>query len=107
MDEAEEIKRKMLMQMQQELEEEQRRQAEAQIIEAQKRAILKHILTSDARARLERIRIAKPDEAANIENQLIQLYQMGRIREKIDDEKFKILLKHMLPKKRDIKIRRV
>jgi len=107
MDEVDEIKKRMLMQMQQEMEEEQRRQAEEQIIERQKRAILKHILTSEARARLERIRMAKPENAQTIENQLIGLYQMGRIKEKIDDERFKILLKHMLPKKRDIKIRRV
>jgi len=107
MDEAEEIKRRMLQQMQQEIEEQQRQQAEQQIMEAQKKALLRHILTSEARGRLERIRMAKPEDAEYVENQLIQLYQMGRIREKLDDEKFKILLKHLMPKKRDIKIRRV
>jgi len=107
MEDVEEIKKRMLMQMQQEIEEEQRRQAEEQIIQNQKKILLKHILTSEARGRLERIRMAKPEEAKYIEDQLIQLYQMGRIREKIDDERFKILLKHMMPKKKDIKIRRV
>ena len=107
MDDAEEIKKRMLQQMQQQLIEEQQKEAERQIVEAQKKAILKHILTSEARGRLERIRMAKPDDAQYIENQLIQLYQMGRIREKIDDERFKILLRHLIPKKRDIKIRRV
>jgi len=107
MDEAEEIKKRMIQQMQQQLIEEQEKEAEKQIIEAQKRAILKHILTSEARGRLERIRMAKPEDAQYVENQLIHLYQMGRIREKIDDERFKILLKHLMPKKRDIKIRRV
>ena len=107
MDDAEEIKKRMLQQMQQQLMEEQEKEAERQIVEAQKKAILKHILTSEARGRLERIRMAKPHDAEYIENQLIQLYQMGRIREKIDDEKFKILLRHLMPKRRDIKIRRV
>ena len=107
MDDIDEIKKKMLEEMQREIEEEQKRKAEKEIINAQKKALLKYILNSEARGRLERIRMAKPNDAEYIENQLIKLYQMGRIREKIDDEKFKILIKHLIPKKRDIKIRRV
>ncbi|OYT60170.1 hypothetical protein B6U81_05080 [Thermoplasmatales archaeon ex4484_30] len=100
---AEEIKRRMLQQLQ----EEQYLQAEAEAIEAQKKVILRHILDAKARERLARIRMAKPETAELIENQLIQLYQMGRIREKLDEEKFLVLIKHLMPKKRDIKIRRV
>ena len=107
MDDTEEIKRRMMEQMQRQMEEEQQRQAEKQIIDAQKKALLKHLMDSEARSRLERIRMAKPDEAEYIENQIIRLYQMGRIREKLNDENFKILIKHLMPKKRDIKIRRV
>ena len=100
---AEEIKRRMLQQLQ----EEQYMQAEAEAIEAQKKVILRHILDAKARERLASIRMAKPETAELIENQLIQLYQMGRIREKLDEEKFLVLIKHLMPKKRDIKIRRV
>ena len=42
-----------------------------------------------------------------IENNLIGLYQMGRLREQLDDEKFQILIKNLTPKKREIKIRRI
>ncbi|MCD6171551.1 MAG: DNA-binding protein [Thermoplasmata archaeon] len=107
MEDTEEIKRRMMEQMQRQMEEEQQRQAEKQIIDAQKKALLKHIMDSEARSRLERIRMAKPDEAEYIENQIIRLYQMGRIRERLNDESFKILIKHLMPKKRDIRIRRV
>ncbi|MCD6513134.1 MAG: DNA-binding protein [Thermoplasmata archaeon] len=107
MDDAEAIKRKMMEQMQRQLEEEQKMQEEKQIIEAQKKAILRNILDSEARGRLERIRMAKPHDAEVIENQLISLYQMGRIRERLNDETFKILLKHLMPKKKEINIRRI
>jgi len=107
MDEAEEIKRRMMEQMQRQMEEEQQAQAEREIIEAQKRALLRQLLDGEARGRLERIRMAKPEEAEYIENQLIRLYQMGRIRTKLTDEAFKVLIKNLLPEKRDINIRRI
>ena len=100
---ADEIKRRMLQQMQ----EDQQTQAEVEAIESQKKMILRHILDADARERLARIRIAKPEIANLIENQLIQLYQIGRIKEKLSEEKFLILVKHLMPKKRDINIRRI
>ena len=51
--------------------------------------------------------MASPEKAEFIEDQIIRLYQMGKIRERISDEVLKILIKNLLPKKRDIKIRRI
>ncbi|MEA2054058.1 MAG: DNA-binding protein [Candidatus Thermoplasmatota archaeon] len=100
---AEDIKRRMMQQIQRESEE----QAGEEYIRDQKRAIMRQLLDADARERLGRIRIANPLNAEMIENQLIRLYQMGRIREKLDDKTFQILIKNLMPKKRDIKIRRI
>ncbi|HEC88129.1 MAG TPA: hypothetical protein ENI52_02305 [Thermoplasmata archaeon] len=107
MNDAEEIKKRMMEQIQKEMEKEQQRQVEKEIIEAQKKALLKQLLDSEARARLERIRLAKPQEVEYIENQIIALYQMGKIRTRITDEILKLLIKNLLPEKRDIKIRRI
>ena len=107
MDDAEEIKRRIFEQMQREAEEEQRRQIEKEIWEAQKRNILKFLLDAEARARLERIRMAKPEEAEYIENQIIRLYQMGKIKNRINDEVLKILIANLVPKKKEIRIRRL
>lgn len=107
MGEIEEIRKKMLQQMQKQIEEEQKKEAEKEIIRAQKRALMRQLLDSEARARLERIRMAKPEEAEYIENQIIRLYQMGRIKTKINDEALKILIKNLLPSKKEIKIRRI
>ena len=107
MADADEIKRKMLEQMQTQYAQEQQFQAEKELIENQKKALLRTILGPEARARLERIRLAKPEEAGYIEMQLIRLYQAGKITQQIHDSAFKKILRTLIPGKRDIRIRRV
>jgi programmed cell death protein 5 len=82
-------------------EEERRRE-----IEEAKKSIIKQILTSEARERLNTIRMAKPEFAEQLENQLIALAQAGRIKGMITDAQFKELLRQIMPKKREITIRR-
>ena len=72
----------------------------------QRQMILRAILTTEARERLGRIKIARPEVAINLENQLIMLAQAGRLRAKINDRQLQELLTRFLPKKRDITIRR-
>lgn len=98
-----EIRKKRLAQMQneqvaQQQVEEQRR------IEMQRQAILQGILTNEARERLGRIRLAKPDYAITLENQLIQLAQTRRVSEKITDSQLKQLLQQLTQTKRESKI---
>lgn len=89
------------MMSQEELEDEQQQE-----FEKQKKTILRAILTDDARERLGRIKVARPEMAENVENQLIMLAQNGRIKNKINDEQLRELLEKLLPKKRDVTIRR-
>ena len=90
--------------LQQELEDEQESQKKQ--LEQQKKRILRSVLTADARERLGRIKVARPEIAESIENQLIMLAQSGQLKNKINDEQLRMLLAKLLPKKRDIKIRR-
>lgn len=100
---ADDIKRRMMQQMQQE----QDTKGQEEHVNAQIKALLRHIMTPEARERLGRIRVAKPQYAEWLENQLIQLYQAGRIQEKLNDQQFRQLLITLKPKKRDINIRRI
>lgn len=85
--------------------EEARRQQEAQA-EAQKEALLRQILDTEARERLHRVRIARPDQAKVLEGQLIQLAQSGRLGRPLTDDDLKALLAQLFPPQRDINIRR-
>ncbi len=83
--------------------EEEKRQE----VEEAKRSIIKQILTPEARERLTNIRMAKPEYAELLENQLIGLAQSGKLKSMLNDAQFKEILRQLMPKKRDIKITRV
>ncbi len=105
-EELEEIKRRKLLELQKQqemaaIQEEQRRQ-----IEAERAAILRQILTPEARERLARIKMAHPEIAENVENQLIALAQAGRIDRMIDDATLKQILERAIPRRREIRIER-
>lgn len=77
-------------------QEEQQRQ-----IEQQRQLILKGILTNEARERLANIKLAKPEYATTLENQLIQLASTRRISGKITDSQLKNLLKQLTQTQRE------
>ncbi|MFW6120317.1 MAG: DNA-binding protein [Petrotogales bacterium] len=109
-DELENIKKKKLLDLQQQQKLSQEMAAEEESrkkeFEEQKKAALRKILTTRARERLGRIKVARPELVENIENQIIMLAQSGRLKNKINDEQLRELLSKIIPKKRDIKIKR-
>ena len=78
---------------------------EAQI-EAQKEAILKQILDSNARMRLGNIKMVKPELASMVENYLIGMASQGKLPSQITDEQLKQILLSIQQPKRDFKINR-
>ena len=84
----------------------QAQQAEAERRESERAEILRRILTPEARERLGRIRLAKPDVAAAVEQQVISLAASGRLTRAIDDATLRALLERIMPERREIKITR-
>lgn len=105
-DELEELRRRKLAELQGQASAQEQQEAQRAQMESQKANILRVILTPEARERLTRVKLAYPDVAASLENQLIVLYQQGRIRGQVDDELLKQFLARVAPKKRDITIER-
>ena len=80
--------------------------AQMKQIEEMKKKILSAILTKEAFERLGRVRSINPDLAAQAELYLVQIYQTGKIKDKIPDEKMKEIL-GVLSQKREFRIRRL
>ena len=73
----------------------------------QKDIMLKQILSSDARVRLNNVKMVKPELANLVENYLIGLSTQGKIQGQIIDEQLKQILLSAQQPKREFKINRV
>ncbi len=106
-EELEELRKRRMLELQQKLtQEQQQAQAEEQV-ELQKQALMRRILTPEARQRLANLKMVRPEFASQIELQLIQIAQQGRIALPIDDDQLKQMLMRLQGERRDIRIRRV
>ena len=74
---------------------------------AQKEIILRQIMSSEARNRLNNVRMVKPDLANLVENYLLNLSAQGKITGQISDEQLKQILSSVQQPKRDFKISRI
>lgn len=81
-------------------------EAEMRRRDAERSEILRRILTPEARERLGRIRLAKPEVAASVEQQLIALAASGRLQRAVDDTTLRALLERINPERREIHITR-
>ncbi|MFX0015588.1 MAG: DNA-binding protein [Promethearchaeota archaeon] len=102
--ELEAIRKRRLAQLQNEQLAQQQAEEQQRIIENQRQAILKGILTNAARERLANIKLAKPEYATTLENQLIQLAQTRRVSGKINDSQLRQLLQQLTKSQRESKI---
>jgi programmed cell death protein 5 len=95
-----------MLELQQRVGQEQQRAQMQQQLEAQKQAILRRILTTEARQRINNLKMVRPDFANALELQLIQIAQTGKIPTPITDEQLKEILVKLQTQRREIKITR-
>ena len=73
-------------------------------LRAAREQMLRVVFTSEARERLNNIRMVKPDLANSIESQIFQLASSGKLRHQVGDEELKEMLGQMSRPKREFKI---
>jgi programmed cell death protein 5 len=106
-EELEEIRRRKLLAMQQRGSDEQTQAQMERKLEAQKQALLRQILSPEARQRLTNLNMIKPEFTEQLELQLIQLAQTGKLPIPISDAQLKQILIQLQSRKRETKIRRI
>ena len=87
--------------------DEQNGQPSDEQINAQKEIMLKQILSSEARLRLNNVKMVKPELANLVENYLLGLSTQGKLQGQITDEQLKQILLSAQQPKREFKINRV
>eukprot|EP01097_Dermamoeba_algensis_P003430 TRINITY_DN2397_c0_g1_i1.p1 TRINITY_DN2397_c0_g1~~TRINITY_DN2397_c0_g1_i1.p1 ORF type:complete len:135 (-),score=40.39 TRINITY_DN2397_c0_g1_i1:67-435(-) len=73
-------------------------------LEERRKFILEQILDSEARERLSRVSLVKPEKARQVEDMLISAAQSGRLGGKVSEEKLKSLLNEIAEKQTKTKI---
>ena len=106
-DELEQIRKRKLLSMQSRVSDEQRQAQAQQQLEAQKQALLSRILAPEARQRLSNLKMVKSEFAEQIELQLIEMAQTGKLPIPLSDAQLKQILVQLQSRKREIKIRRI
>jgi programmed cell death protein 5 len=105
-EELEELRKKRLSELHRQMAEEQREARMQQQIEAQKENVLRTILSPEARQRLTNLKMVKPEFTEQLEMQLIQLAQQGKIPVPLPDAQLRQMLVQLQSRKREPTIRR-
>jgi programmed cell death protein 5 len=106
-EELEELRRRKLLSMQQRMNDEQKQTPADRQLEAQKQALLRQILSPEARQRLTNLKMVKPEFTEQLELQLIQLAQAGKLPIPLSDAQLKQILIQLQSRKRETTIRRI
>jgi len=106
-EELENLRRRRLSELQQQATGDQNQSQIKKQVDTQKQALLRQILSTEARQRLTNLKMIKPEFTDQIELQLIQLAQAGKLPIPLPDDQLKQILIQLQSRKRETKIRRI
>jgi programmed cell death protein 5 len=104
-EDLEQLRRRRLAELQDAAANEQQA-AQEQELRQQRAAVLRQILTDEARTRLSNLRMVKPAFAEQLENELIRLAQANRLPGiPVTDKQLKAMLAQLQTRMREPKVR--
>jgi programmed cell death protein 5 len=106
-DELDQLRKRKLSDLQRQMGEEDKQGQIQQQLEQQKQALLRSLLSPEARQRLTNLRMVRPEFTDQIELQLIQIAQQRKLPTPLSDAQLKQILSQLQNHKREIKIRRL
>lgn len=106
-EELEELRKRKLLSLKKQMADEQRSAQAEQQLEAQKEALMRKILSPEARQRLTNLKMVRQDFTEQLELQLIQLAQQGKLPIPLSDQQLKQILVQLQTRKRETTIRRI
>ena len=101
------LRAKRQQELEQQVAVQQQQEAQQENLNHQRQMALMTVLTDTARNRLANIKMANPEFAASIENQLLEIAQSGRLQGKVNDEQLKTMLRQLQGQKRERVIKTV
>lgn len=99
--ELEELRKKRAAELQAQSQNQAEARAQKAEMDAQKAMILRQILSTKARDRLANIKMARPEFAENLENQLIALASRSNLQTPLTEEQLIDILKRLQSGKRE------
>jgi programmed cell death protein 5 len=106
-EDLEQLRRKRLSDMQKQMGDEDKQGQIQQQLEQQKQALLRSMLSPEARQRLTNLKMVRPEFTEQLELQLIQLAQQGKLPTPLSDVQLKQILRQLQNHKRETRIRRL
>jgi programmed cell death protein 5 len=101
------LRKKKLSALQRQMAKQQQQDQVKEQLELQKQTILRSILSTEARQRLTNLKMVKPEFTEQLELQLIQLAQQGKLPVPLQDDQLKQILVQLQGQKREPQIRRI
>jgi programmed cell death protein 5 len=105
-EELQELRNKKLAALRRQMTDEQKSVQAEQQMEQQKQALLRSILAPEARQRLANLKMVRPEFTDQLELQLIQLAQQGKVSVPLSDGQLKKILVQLQGRKREPTITR-
>ncbi len=105
-EELQELRKRKLSALQRRMTDEEKNAQAEQQMDQQKQTLLRSILTPEARQRLANLKMVRPEFTDQLELQLIQLAQQGKVQIPLGDEQLKKILSQLQGRKRETTITR-
>ena len=92
--ELDELRQRRLQEMQAQAEQQLAQEQERVTIEAQMQGALRQLMSAEAKERLAQVRVARPEMAKTVEQQVMALARDGKLTAPIDDATLQKMLTH-------------